>query len=237
MNIVNTVAPIAIDDLKVYFEDKNTKYIIDYDQSELKGEKLLVYIGNLDLPCDIKFSGKESAYELLEAYLYSTHIVDVPILEQNTINVLMQHRGFIEKADDEFIDQHQEIIEAWSKKLDSLTLYNMYTIESQQFKDFVTQFPEDDTNDLVGVNFISLLKHQDIYEFISLVDTNNLTFYSKYFNEYMFKGKNMYSYWANENNPLFLLTYGIANGDVNPDEYVQAKSNTIQELTTNDSPV
>ena len=28
----------------------------------------------------------------------------------------------------------------------------------------------------------------------------------------MFKGKNLYSYWANDNNPLFLLTVSIANG-------------------------
>jgi hypothetical protein len=27
----------------------------------------------------------------------------------------------------------------------------------------------------------------------------------------MFKGKNLFSFWANENNPLFLLTWGIAN--------------------------
>jgi hypothetical protein len=28
----------------------------------------------------------------------------------------------------------------------------------------------------------------------------------------MFKGQNLYSYWATENNPLFLITFGISNG-------------------------
>ena len=28
----------------------------------------------------------------------------------------------------------------------------------------------------------------------------------------MFRGKNLYSYWANENNPLFLITFGISEG-------------------------
>jgi hypothetical protein len=46
----------------------------------------------------------------------------------------------------------------------------------------------------------------------------------------MFKGKNMYSYWANENNPLFLLTYGVAEGIVTGDSYNLAKQKTIEEL-------
>jgi hypothetical protein len=47
----------------------------------------------------------------------------------------------------------------------------------------------------------------------------------------MFKGKNMYSYWANENNPLFLLTYGISSGIVDTDEYISSKKQDIQELS------
>ena len=231
MNIVETVAPIAIDDLKKYFENKDTKYIIDYDASELKGEKLLVYIGNLDLPCDIKFGSTESAYELLEAYFKTTHLVNVDVLEKNALSILYQFRGFYSKVDHEFIEQNYEIIQEWAKKLVSLTLYNLYTVGAQQFKSFVESYPEDPTKDLTGINFISLLKHEDLYEFITVVDQKELTYYSSYFNEYMFKGKNMYSYWANENNPMFLLTYGIANGDVIPDEYIQAKKHTIQELS------
>jgi len=30
----------------------------------------------------------------------------------------------------------------------------------------------------------------------------------------MFKGNNLFSYWANENNPMFLLTWGIASGNI-----------------------
>ena len=28
----------------------------------------------------------------------------------------------------------------------------------------------------------------------------------------MFKGKNLYEYWATENNPLFLISFGISEG-------------------------
>jgi hypothetical protein len=62
------------------------------------------------------------------------------------------------------------------------------------------------------------------------IDKQDLKFYKKYFEDYMFKGKNLYSYWANENNPMFLLTFGIAGGLVTGDDYVSAKKQTIQEL-------
>ena len=48
--IIETKAPIAIDDLKKHFTDENVEFLIDYDKSDLKGEKLLTYLSNLDLP-------------------------------------------------------------------------------------------------------------------------------------------------------------------------------------------
>ena len=52
--IIETKAPIAIDDLKKHFTDKDISFLIDYKKSDLKGEKLLTYLSNLDLPCDLK---------------------------------------------------------------------------------------------------------------------------------------------------------------------------------------
>jgi hypothetical protein len=46
----------------------------------------------------------------------------------------------------------------------------------------------------------------------------------------MFKGKNLYSYWANNSNPMYLLTVGIAEQLFKNEEYTQAKQNSIKEL-------
>jgi hypothetical protein len=46
----------------------------------------------------------------------------------------------------------------------------------------------------------------------------------------MFKGKNMYSFWANQNNPLFLLTFAIGSGEVTTDQYINAKKQSIQGI-------
>jgi hypothetical protein len=238
MNFVETVAPISIENLKKYFTDKTTFFVIGYKDSTLKGIKLLTYLSNLDIPCDIDVTGceAEEVYALIADYLHASVIVTIPSLEKATTHILLQTKGIIDLQDSEFIDANKEIIQKWISKLESLSLYNMYVISSDSFKEFVNSYEVDETNETVGVNFVSLLKNEDFFMFYGKITPSNLKYYKHYFNDYMFKGKNMYSYWANENNPMFLLTYGIAEGIVTSDEYISATKKTIEELA-NATPV
>lgn len=234
MNIVETSAPIAIEDLKKYFIDKNTIYVIDYNNSEIKDEKLMTYLSNLEIPCDIDLSklNFDSIYQLLKCYMETTMLVNLTSLELLTIDVLKEAKNLSDnKRHNKFIDENKDLINRWISKLDSLTLYNMYAINNEEFKKFVKQFPEDTDKNLIGINFISLLKNSEFYILYSKIDMNTLKFYTNYFNDYMFKGKNIYHYWANQNNPLFLLTYGIAEGLVSSEDYIAAKKQDIQELS------
>lgn len=225
MNVINTVAPIAIEDLKKYFADKNTFFNIDYKNSKLKTDKLLVYLSNIDLPVDINFSDctEEEIYDMLKTYLNSVYIVNIKSLEILTIKILHEYRKIIDSnIYTNFIEDNKEILNIWLSRLDSLTLYNMYTIKCEEFRTFINQFAKDDTEDLTGINFVSLLKHVELYALFDKINTEKLIVYTKYFDEYIFKGKNLYSYWANENNPLFILTYGISEGIITGKEYAQA---------------
>ena len=69
--IIETKAPIAIDDLKKHFTDKDVSFLIDYKTSDLKGEKLLTYLSNLDLTCDLK----NADYDLLKDYFHSSSLL------------------------------------------------------------------------------------------------------------------------------------------------------------------
>jgi len=212
-NVIKTIAPIAIEDLKKYFLDKSITYNIDYTNSKIKDTKLLTYISNLDIPCDISFNDKNEQEALLKEYLNSTVICSIPSLEILTINLLLEYKEIYNSIlYKNFIEDNLEIIKQWESKLDSLTLYNMYIVNSPEMKEFAKRFPEDDTEDLTGINFLSLLKHELFYIYYGKIKESNLKFYTKYFNDYMFRGKNLYSYWATENNPLFLITFGISNG-------------------------
>jgi hypothetical protein len=219
MNIIETTAPIAIDYLKEFFTNKDeTSFLIDYENSQLQGSKLLVYLSNLDVPCDIKVDeGSESFNNLISDYLNSPFVLNIKTLEIATINILLARRGIVETdAYNNIIDANKEILDRWEEVLDSLALFNMYTLDNEEVRENIRSVPANTYEDLKGINFVSLLKHEDFYEFFSTWKLENARYFDGYFNDYMFKGKNLYSYWANENNPMFLLTFGIAeNIDIN----------------------
>ena len=150
MNIVETSAPIKIEDLKKFFEDKTTFFFIDYAQSTLKGEKLLVYIGNLDIPCDIKLTSKEDTLELISAYLESSALVNIPFLEHAAISLLLQRKGILEKVNTDMIEELKPQLDKWTEKLDSLPLYNMCTIQDETLKNWVIEEHEENEEDSIS---------------------------------------------------------------------------------------
>jgi hypothetical protein len=238
MQVIETIAPISLDHLKVYFTDKETLFKINYADSELKEDKLFVYLSNLELPCDLVFSSDEEVMAAVKSYLHFSHILSVPILENLTISLLLQFKGIGEDKiwPEEFLNENSVILNSWVQKLESLTIYNLYTVDSEDLKDYVKTFKEDNTSSTEGINFVSLLKNPNFYMFYNSIDENNLTYYSTYFEEYMFKGSNLYSYWANENNPMFMLTWSIVSGELNYKEYFESIKNDEQELALSVSP-
>lgn len=218
MEIIETTAPIPIDTLKQYFVNKDIKFSIDYNNSKLKGLKLLTYLSNLDIPTDIVIDRSSPEFlELLKDYFHCPFIINVEMLEDAAIEVLLAKKQLvISDTFNSFIADNHDIIEKWSVVLDSLSIYNMYIVDIDDFKLFCTSHPEDPTDELEGINFVSLLKHEGFYLFYNTIEHEKMKYYSKYFNDYMFKGKNLYGYWANANNPLFLLTWGIAAGIERP---------------------
>ena len=156
MNLVNTIVPISIEDLKKYFTDKNVYYIINYKDSKLKGAKLLTYLSNLDIPCNIDLANLDEVekYELLDEYFKSSMIVNIPSLEFLAMDVLKEAKGLTaEIIHQDFIKSHVEILETWITKLDSLTIFNMSVIGDNHFEEFTKQFPVSEDQDLIGVNF------------------------------------------------------------------------------------
>lgn len=234
MNFVETALPIPIEDLKKFFEDKNTYFVVDMKDNTLSNDKVLTYLSNLNVPCDII----NPDLELLKEYLNSKSLVNIPTLERLAIDVLFTYKKLQSVEEyNQFIDENIDILKKWEGILDSLVLYNVYTLNLEETTEHVESHPVDETDDLTGVNFLSLLKNEDFYYYYNAANPDNLKFYKKYFNDYMFKGSNLFEYWANENNPMFMLTQGIASGDADPVKYKQAKQKDIEELEKNVTPV
>jgi len=237
-NNINTIAPIDISDLKKYFSDKSITYTIDYKNSKLKETKLLTYLSNLDLPCDISIDEDGDEFgNLLSAYFNATFLVNIPLLEQVAIDVLLEYRGVLTgNKYTTFIENNKEIIEHWTSVLDSLVAYNLFTVSSPELKEWAENLPHDDTSTTDGINFVNLLKYPEFYSYYETVNEENLKFYDKYFTHNMFKGTNLFNYWANDNNPMFLLTVGIVENMFSGDDYVNARTESIKEIH-NASPI
>lgn len=232
-NVVKTIAPIALDDLKIYFRDKSTSYLIDYKNSKLQEQKLLTYLGNLDLNCDLDIEDftEPQNTKLLQTYFVSNTLVNIPALEKAAICVLFEYKGLVQPgyfAD--FITENIELIKPWVQKLDSLVLFNTYTVNDESAKQEVGNFPEDSTDSIEGINWVSLLKNEEFFYYYQQLDTTNLRFYSRYFTENMFKGRNLFSFWATKNNPMFLITWGILEEKINSKEWNELLTQATQEL-------
>lgn len=230
MSIIHTTAPIPMEELRKYFEDPSLIFQISYDDSTLEADRFLTYFGNLEVPCNVVYSD-EKRDELLASYFRSSQIVSIESLEREAIGVLLEYKGLTEhKENEKFIEANREIIERWVRVLDSLSLYNVYMVQTDRLRDWVETFPEDHTSSMEGVNFVSVLKYTDFFAFYTRIDKTNLTYFSAYFNEPIFKGNHLFEYWANENNPMFLLTAGIADGWITPEDYNKAAKATAQEM-------
>jgi hypothetical protein len=229
---ITTTAPISLDNLKKYYEDKTTSYLIDYKNSTLKEQKLLTYLSNLDLNCDILIDNvDEDFFTLLKTYFNTTSLVKIRFLELSAIDVLFEYKKLINgNRYTQFIEDNKDIVEQWVTKLESLAVFNTYTINDEAAKNEALSFPNDDTDTVEGINWVRLVTNAEFFKFYNSIDQTKLKFYTKYFTEYMFKGQNLYSFWANENNPMFILTWGIMNQQVTPENFKQVIEQSRKEL-------
>jgi hypothetical protein len=218
--VIETTAPISIDLLKEYFMDNSISFLINYDESEIKGEQLLTFISNIDIPIDIKFSN-DTVHELLDAYLKTTNVVNIPSLERLVLATLLHMIG-IDKKDHYqiLVDKHIDSLSNWLDKIESMAIYNIYTIESAR-EELEEIFELDETKDLTGVNFINLFKYENWYLLTTKIRKQPVL-YKKYFNDYIFKGKNLFHYWANKNNLLFLSTSMLTQKDFDINGFLKA---------------
>lgn len=241
MNIINTTAPISIEDLKKYFADETTQFNIDYKNSTLKGSKLLIYLGNLNVPCDLDLESNDEFLDLVKDYFNAKTLVTIPKIEIAAVEIMLGRKSFLGNdyngvltADQvaTFINNNKEIVDRWMSVLDSMTLFNMKTIDIPDCQEFVESFPPNDTDDLTGINFVNVLKYPDFYTYYARLEENTLINYRRYFSEYMFKGKNLFHYWAVEANPMFIITTSIATGELKGGDIDRAIEETLKDFET-----
>lgn len=224
-NVIETVAPIPFEELKKFFQDDNIKYVVDICKSELEGPKLLTYLGNLDIPVDITWDkndeGNEKFFSLVKDYLHFDLMVSINALEEVTLAILYSLKGLDSCGLESFIEDNWDIIKKWERRIDQLLVYNMSTVDHSGYKEWIDELPVDNDDSREGINFVSLMKYPSLYGLLGEAKDEHTMNNPTFFNEPIFKGNNLFFYWAHEQNPLFLFQKAIVDGELSGEEYAR----------------
>jgi hypothetical protein len=226
---VETTAPIGMAVLKRKFTE-NIKFVLDYDEGKYKGKVFMTYLSNLNIDCEVQVKDLEALKGLLTDYFHMPAIVSIGLLEDVAMHVLLAASGrpfrlSFDPAD--YIAQNREIIDVWLKRLYSLHLYAMHC--TNQYEEYIQSFPHDDNDSVVGLNYVSLIKHPMFIVLMSGVTEADYSWNKTMFNDYIFAGSNLFSFFAVQENPLFAMTVAMQNPEHHK-EYVYQLTKTHEAV-------
>jgi len=241
----HTVAPIPIDNLKEYFENKDITFIIDYKDSTLKGEKLLTYLSNLDVPCDVSFKDVEfsEVNEFVKVYMETRMLVKLKSLELTVLQILLagikENQGlhyvnklfsFNEAKD--FIEENADLVDKWTVALASGSIFNLHCIQDNAIQQSIDGFDRVEDDTFCGINYVHLYKYSDVYELFPHVPLTDRKFLVKQFNDPMFKGEPLFNYWFVPGNTVALITNAVASGMWDSNKYKELKEESLKDVST-----
>ena len=218
--VISCTAPIQLDDLKKYFTDKSLNFHINYTDSTLQDKKLLVYLSNLGVPCDIIFSDDfsfEERADLLGQYMTLPLVIEVPILNLAASLVVFKAKGyniedayphpyFSEQEVNTFLTDYDNIVQKWIKFLDSCTIYAQKCLPELNSREFLTDGVEIlSDREYVGYSIVKLFSLSFFFNNYYKKSLGPLAYFEIQFEDYMFQGKNLYHYFASKNNILLPL--------------------------------
>jgi hypothetical protein len=227
MEKIKTVCPVPMEQLKQYFSNKeNYIFEIDYNNSALQGDKLLTYLSNIDIPCDIdpETINNEQLESLLTEYITNTNtLINVPLLVTHALVSLLTVKsdnnvvwdcpqGFSKEQTESFVTKNYDALRSMLDVIESTMLYNISTITCEELKEDTETFNKVEDKNYCGINFVWILKRPEFIHLIENVDKNKQKYYVHQYDKYIYKGKCLYDFWMNSNNHLALFT--ALKGDV-----------------------
>lgn len=232
-NYRNVTVPLEISQIKEYFENKKLFFLINYAESKIKGNMFLTYISNLDLPCEIILdkTSKEEKFELLKFYMETRNLTISNILKLTTAQMMLEYKGFdtttifmnpvfTREECAEYIKTNSELVQRWNVFISSSLVFILTSVpaleESFAFKD---TFKVIDDPHYIGSNVVHLYSVPSFLELFFSKPADTEVFYFKpQYEEYMFRGKNLFHFFFCPENTLFLLFNEMLTGNKSVEE-------------------
>lgn len=232
-NVRNVSVPLKVETLKEFFENKELFFVVDYATSQIKGNMFLTYLSNLDLPCEVDLSkaSKQEKFDMIKTYMETRNMNNSDVLKLTAAELMLRYKCvnygnlfanslLTEEERVEFIQQNLEIFYKWDHFLYSTLGYliKMYPELNEKLK--VEDFPVINDPNYVGLNVVQLF---GITGFAELYFSSSLwtpfNYFKPQFEEYMFKGQNLYHYFSCEENTMVLLMASLFSGGIKVDEF------------------
>ncbi len=221
MDLKKVTLPLSPEDMVEFFKDKDQYYMVDVAETLTKMNErgMLSYISNLGMKCALNYVSPI----IMEEYMRMKNFIEIPMLTAIHANILCFLKfhevpyppgldDFGEEAIMSFIENNQELVIEQCVFLDSFLLYIESRKEGYEIDE--KQPTDRDLHDELGFSLLKLMTYEDFMIVFSkrIPPIHEQTYYTKYFDEYMFKGKNLFHYAAAS--PLFGLVKVIEDGKV-----------------------
>ena len=218
--VISCTAPIEINKLQEYFNDKEYRFEIDYNNSPLQRKEFLTYLSNLEIPSDL-VSPVQLSYEmkslLLCEYMVFPAIAYIHTLNLAVSSIIFRAKGydlkdaysnpyFSEEEADLFIEQNNEVIQKWITFLDSCTIYAQKNIPELNETDFLTGGIEtiEDRN-YIGHNVVNLFSLDFFFHNYYSKKLGTLYYFKYQFDDRMFGGVDLNYYFFTKHNFLMRM--------------------------------
>jgi hypothetical protein len=209
--IREATVPLPIDSIKEFFQDKEIKFLIDYENSKIKDQVFLTYVSNLDIPIDLKINkdfDKTEVFKLITHYMQVKTISNIPFLNMAVAHIVLKASGlntaseitnsyFTEDEVDQFINENSDLVAIWLALLNSIPLFMIKSFNDLNEHLKVEQSYQvlDDQN-AVGMNVVNLITMPGFMKAFFTTNANAapMIWFKQQFESYMFKGRSLFEF-------------------------------------------
>lgn len=230
--VITCKAPLELEEIKSFFDDPSVVFHIDYSASSIKGNVFLTYLSNLDIPAEVLLdnSSPQEKEELLNSYLSSKLIVNLPSFALNVSQIILEAAGVdcayriinpiwnLEQRK-ALISKLNSQIERWITFLSSSSIYMLTSCkELEEEYNFKSHYRCVEDIDFVGYNVVNMFSVPAFTEFLFSVPCKGEILYFKHqFEDYMFKGNNIFHYFCTPENTMHIIFEEMLKGSITTD--------------------
>lgn len=240
MRVIETELPLSMEVVSDFYADKeNTVFRLNYKESAVKGSAFVNYCANLELNATIDFSDTDfkEKCEIVKAVMENPVISELQDIVCEIGQMLLYLRGveiqllppdkqlFSGEQRVEFIKDNPKLFLHWLTFFNSLLVFMFSIIQVTEDenklpflknKNIKEVTPRITDANFVGKSVITLMQRPSFIEaFFSVpVDNDLLCYLDVQFEEYCYKQKNLYHYFATEDNIVLITAlYEIFKND------------------------